>query len=56
MTSSLQEQLEILRAKYSTYYRINKKHLAYGNVKATIAIMKEQIARLEHQIAKGGIH
>lgn len=50
MSQSLQEQLEKLNTKYKTYYNLNRKHLAYGNVKATIAIMKEQIARLEQQI------
>lgn len=50
MKETLQQQLDRLNQKYKAYYQANKKHLAYGNVKTTIAIMKEQMARLESQI------
>lgn len=50
---TLQQQLEKLNDKYTTYYKINRKHIKYANVKQTLEIMREQIAMLESRIMRG---
>lgn len=44
-----QETLERATEAYKAYYKANKKHLAYANVKETLSAMKDKIAMLENQ-------
>ena len=45
-------ELEKQKQKYNEYYRKNKKHIKYQNVRENLALMKEQIAVLEYQFNK----
>jgi len=45
-------ELEQLKQKYNDYYRKNKKHIKYQNVRENLEMMKERIAVLEYQLSK----
>ncbi len=47
---TLEEQLDKAREAYKTYYKANRKHLCYAEVKKTVSAMLEKIARLEYLV------